>query len=286
MDNRRRRERARQTSPPPKQEQLRSRRLFVATSWHSSLRLQELRLCSPLASPFRNPPTFLYPLSKRLEISIYGLTRFKTQLLDSRPRFLALFVFSSGFAIASTIFLGLHLLTQDASSAAYGISGGLSATSVGHASPLSETASLFESGSVVFAPTSWIFVGGLWIWRGRTKAAWTSLGFDSEVFELFMRMKGGNTRTRVMSSLSMPKDRLQLAQELGLDWKAVDHHIVLLCKYGFVHEQVAYGRVKMYELTDMGKVLLRLLKETQSGNVQPNSAPEVSPEPRLQNTPN
>jgi predicted transcriptional regulator len=112
----------------------------------------------------------------------------------------------------------------------------------------------------------------LWIWRGRTKAAWSALGFDSEVFELFMRMKGGKTRTRVMISLSMPKDRLQLAQELGLDWKAVDHHIVLLCRYGFVHEQIAYGRVKMYELTSIGKLLLQLLREAQPYEIRSEAA--------------
>ena len=206
----------------------------------------------------------------------------------SQTKFLVLFSVSTGFATISTAFLALHFLSPAVTAFAgpsYGVSAGSSVTPVSPPSLLSLFVSFFEERSVVLAPSSWVIVGGLWFWRGRTREAWTSLGFDSEVFELFMRMKGGKTREKMMSSLSMPKDRLQLAQELGLDWKAVDHHIIVLCKYGFVLEQVAYGRVKMYELTDMGKVLLRLLKETQSGNFQTGSAAEARSESPLQDTP-
>jgi len=198
-------------------------------------------------------------------------------LLNNQSRIFALLVFSIGFAAVSTLFLGLHLLTPSAAGGESSIINGgttfagSAVSAIPQASLLSQIVAFFEDRSVIFAPSGWMLVGGLWIWRGRTKAAWTALGFDSEVFELLMRMKGGNTRARVMSSLSMPKDRLQLAQELGLDWKAVDHHIVLLCRYGFVHEQVAYGRVKMYELTSMGKMLMQLLKDVQVNGVQPEN---------------
>jgi DNA-binding transcriptional ArsR family regulator len=76
-----------------------------------------------------------------------------------------------------------------------------------------------------------------------------------------MKMKGAKTRLNLLDALSRPKDRLQLAQELGLDWKAVDYHIVLLNRYGLVHEDQAFGNVKMYTLTKQGEVLLQLLKE-------------------------
>jgi DNA-binding transcriptional ArsR family regulator len=122
-------------------------------------------------------------------------------------------------------------------------------------------AQFFEARSLVLAPTSWFFVGGMWIWRGRMKSKWTDLGFDSDVFGLFVKMKGAKTRIRLLDALSAPKDRLQLAQELGLDWKAVDRHIEILDKYGFVHETVAYGKVRMYALTSTGKLLLQLLDE-------------------------
>jgi hypothetical protein len=129
------------------------------------------------------------------------------------------------------------------------------------ASVLQSTVRFFEAHSPVLAPASWFFVGGMWIWRGRMKSRWTDLGFDSDVFGLFVRMKGAKTRIRLLDALSVPKDRLQLAQELGLDWKAVDRHIEILDKYGFVHETVAYGKVRMYGLTSTGKLLLQLLDE-------------------------
>jgi hypothetical protein len=128
-------------------------------------------------------------------------------------------------------------------------------------SPLQSLLQFFVGRSLILAPTSWFFVGGMWIWRGRMKSKWTDLGFDSDVFGLFVKMKGAKTRIRLLDALSAPKDRLQLAQELGLDWKAVDRHIEILDKYGFVHEKVAYGKVRMFELTATGKLLLQLLEE-------------------------
>jgi len=137
-------------------------------------------------------------------------------------------------------------------------------------SAVQSVAQFFEARSIILAPTSWFFVGGMWIWRGRMKSKWTDLGFDSDVFGLFVRMKGAKTRIRLLDALSEPKDRLQLAQELGLDWKAVDRHIEVLDKYGFVHETVAYGKVRMYALTSSGKLLLQLLDElNRQGSIEP-----------------
>ncbi len=140
-------------------------------------------------------------------------------------------------------------------------------------------AQFFEVHSLTLAPTSWFLVGGMWIWRGRMKSKWTDLGFDSDVFGLFVRMKGAKTRIRLLDALSKPKDRLQLAQELGLDWKAVDRHIEILDKYGFVHETVAYGKVRMYALTSTGKLLLQLLDELngQEFDVPPQAVPPGIP---------
>lgn len=101
----------------------------------------------------------------------------------------------------------------------------------------------------------------MWIWRGRMRSKWTQLGFDSDVFSLFVKMKGAKTRIRLLESLSVPKDRLQLAEELGLDWKSVDRHVAVMKKYGFVEDKVAYGRVRMYQLTPMGVSLMKLLEE-------------------------
>ncbi len=100
------------------------------------------------------------------------------------------------------------------------------------------------------------------IWRGTLRSRWQSLGFDSGMFDLFVRMKGARTRSNLLYALSSPKDRLQLAQELGLDWNAVDYHVVLLNKCGLVHEDSASGRVRMFQLTSLGESLLRLLRES------------------------
>jgi len=114
---------------------------------------------------------------------------------------------------------------------------------------------------LILAPVCWILLGGAWVWRGRVRSRYTEMGFGSDVFELFMKMKGGATRIKVLNTLSTPKDRLQLAQELGVDWKTVDRHVQILNRYGFVREQAAYGTVRLYEVTPIGRMLLNLFDD-------------------------
>lgn len=118
-----------------------------------------------------------------------------------------------------------------------------------------------QSASLYLAPMSWTLVAGAWFWRGRVRTKWRERGFDSDVFELFMKMKGGATRIKLLNSLGSPKDRLQLAHEMKLDWKAIDRHVQILSKYGFVSEQAAYGSVRLYQVTPMGKMVLDLFNE-------------------------
>ena len=99
------------------------------------------------------------------------------------------------------------------------------------------------------------------VWRGKVRSRWESLGFDSAVFELFTRMKGAKTRLSLLDALSVPKDRMRLARELGVDWRAIDYHIYRLSKCGLVQEDRAFGNVKLYGLTTSGETLLRLLRE-------------------------
>lgn len=122
--------------------------------------------------------------------------------------------------------------------------------------------------SILLAPVCWVVLGGMWVWRGRVRARYSEMGFGSDVFELFMKMKGGATRIKVLSTLSTPKDRLQLAEELGIDWKAVDRHVQILNKYGFVREQAAYGTVRLYQVTPMGKMLLDLFNDLEKTDGQ------------------
>ena len=129
--------------------------------------------------------------------------------------------------------------------------------------------------SLLLAPVSWVLLGGAWIWRGRVRSRYTEMGFGSDDFELFMKMKGGATRIKVLSTLSTPKDRLQLAEELGVDWKTVDRHVQILNRYGFVREQAAYGTVRIYEVTPMGKMLLNLFDD-----LERNDGPVPQQHPR------
>ncbi|MGA2876160.1 MAG: winged helix-turn-helix domain-containing protein [Nitrososphaerales archaeon] len=120
-----------------------------------------------------------------------------------------------------------------------------------------------SSNSLPLSLGSWVCVGGFLVWRGRIRSTWANLGFDQDVFKLFVRMKGASTRLRLLQSLSHPKDRAQLSDELGIDWKAVDRHVQILAKYGFVKEKETQGTARFYELTPSGNVLLKLIEEAQ-----------------------
>ncbi|MGA2663367.1 MAG: hypothetical protein ABSF83_00280 [Nitrososphaerales archaeon] len=93
------------------------------------------------------------------------------------------------------------------------------------------------------------------------KSRWQSLGFDSETFKLFVKMRGARTRMSLLAALRRPRHRLWLAQELGLDWKVIDRNITLLNERGLVCEDVAFGKVKTYRRTAFGESLLQLLRE-------------------------
>jgi len=186
-------------------------------------------------------------------------------------KFAVVFAIALGLAIVSTAFAGLQVVSSQTSAGVLSNGGGPPSLSTYQTHPQSILGMVFQffgDRSLALAPCSWVFVGGLWIWRGRMKSRWEALGFDSEVFELFVRMRGGKTRVKLLNSLLIPKDRFQLAKELGLDWKAVDRQVMMLNKFGFVCEQKAYGRVRIYELTSVGKMLLRLfqnLNEEENG---------------------
>jgi predicted transcriptional regulator len=72
-------------------------------------------------------------------------------------------------------------------------------------------------------------------------------------------MRGGETRMRLLKSLETPKDRFQLAKDLGLDWKTIDSHVQRLLRYGMIREKIAYGTVKIYDPTATGTNVLLLM---------------------------
>lgn len=159
------------------------------------------------------------------------------------------------------------------SQALYGIPNALFGQSRGE-----EALKQAQSLSLFLAPIAWVVLGGMWVWRGRVRSRYTQLGFGSDVFELFMKMKGGATRIKLLGTLNTPMDRLQLAEELGVDWKTVDRHVQILNKYGFVREQAAFGTTRLYEVTPMGKMLLNLFQDLErtDGPVVKRQIPEPS----------
>jgi predicted transcriptional regulator len=74
-------------------------------------------------------------------------------------------------------------------------------------------------------------------------------------------MRGAQTRLRLMRSLDEPKNKLQLATALGIDWKAIDRHVQVLERNGLIEAATTNGTATFYEVTDKGKRLLQLLEE-------------------------
>jgi predicted transcriptional regulator len=64
-----------------------------------------------------------------------------------------------------------------------------------------------------------------------------------------------------MHSLDTPKNKLQLATAMGLDWKAVDKHVQVLERNGLIQTTTTSGTATFYEITDKGNRLLQLLEE-------------------------
>lgn len=119
--------------------------------------------------------------------------------------------------------------------------------------------SAMQARSVLLTPASWIAVAGVWVWKGRVRSKWKGRNLDRGVFNLMLRTKGGKSRESILRELTIPKDRLQLAKALELNWKTVDYHIGLLMNEGLIQESGAYGNVRLYRLTSTGTALLQVL---------------------------
>ncbi len=71
--------------------------------------------------------------------------------------------------------------------------------------------------------------------RARTIVAKTHLQTKILFWLLFVGSRGGTNRIRIMSVLrNRPRNRNQLATELGIDYKNIQHHIKILEKNNLV----------------------------------------------------
>ncbi len=105
-----------------------------------------------------------------------------------------------------------------------------------------------------------IMFGRTDIWRGITKQRWIEKCLCCGVFELLVKMRGGPTRVRMLELLATPKNKLQVSNEIGIDWKAVDRHIDKMLYHGLVKQVSTAGTCTTYVVTEKGRCALSLVK--------------------------
>lgn len=127
--------------------------------------------------------------------------------------------------------------------------------------------------SPIILPITWGAVVGAVIWRGKVRSQWNRHGYDYDTFRLVAKMRGSPMRQRLLDSLKdVQKNKLQMAKELGVDWKTIDNHIDMLLEARLVEEKNRIGTAKYYSLTRNGERVLSLLaaSEDQESNMLSN----------------
>jgi hypothetical protein len=107
----------------------------------------------------------------------------------------------------------------------------------------------------IFSIISWILVGAL-VWRGSIRKIFQKRGFEYEHFELMVKMRGSDTRKKILTTLTIPKNRKQISEELGLDWKVIDRHVKAMIKHQLVTEMVQVGNATYYVRSEKGTKFL------------------------------
>jgi len=113
---------------------------------------------------------------------------------------------------------------------------------------------------------SWTVFGAALIWRGHVRSVWGQSRFSYDTFRLLVKMRGAQTRVKLMHSLDAPKNKLQIATALGIDWKAVDKHVHVLEKNGLIHASSTSGTATFYEVTGKGRDLIQVLEQLGAEN--------------------
>lgn len=115
-------------------------------------------------------------------------------------------------------------------------------------------------------PITWGAVVGTLVWRGKVRSAWSRQGYDYDTFRLVTKMRGSQTRIRLLNALSDPKNKLQLAKELEVDWKTIDNHMEMLLQSRLVEERTVVGTTRYYAITASGEKVLSLLSGDKVGS--------------------
>lgn len=119
--------------------------------------------------------------------------------------------------------------------------------------------------SPLILPITWGAVVGALIWRGKVRSRWSKQGYDYDMFRLVARMRGSATRISLLNAVTdRPKNKLQLAKELGVDWKTIDNHVEMLLKNGLLEEKMSIGTSRYFGATKDTSKVLSLLSEASS----------------------
>jgi predicted transcriptional regulator len=81
-----------------------------------------------------------------------------------------------------------------------------------------------------------------------------------------VKMRGSKTRLEILKILDTPKTRQMIAQELNIDWKAVDRHVEVMLKSDLIKEVCNVARASYYARSEKGDKLLELLNNEYSSN--------------------
>jgi hypothetical protein len=97
--------------------------------------------------------------------------------------------------------------------------------------------------------------------RSQVKKLFLKQGLDSGVYDLMVGMRGGTSRLALLEHMEPPRHRQELSEMTGIDWKEVDRELGLLEKYGLVKMYAQSGTVRMYQVTEQGSLLVKLIEE-------------------------
>lgn len=171
-------------------------------------------------------------------------------------------VLSAGFAVISSIFAIDYLTTF--------------CRAPGCISAQSSGSSLLPY-SIPLSLTSWTVFGVTLIWRHGIPSEWKGAGFDRDMFNLMVRMRGGASRLAILKLLTAPKHRNELSELSGFDWKEVDRQLRLLQSYGLVVIYAESGSMKLYSVTRQGELLLSLIEKlSREQSNEPSPIPATS----------
>lgn len=117
--------------------------------------------------------------------------------------------------------------------------------------------------SVPLSISGWGFTGVFLLWRRETVKTWKNAGLNKEIYDLMNRMRGGQSRLSLLRSMAEPRHRQELSELTGIDWKEVDREVSVLEKHGLIKMTAQSGSVRMYQITEQGRLLMKLIDDLQ-----------------------